>query len=284
MYLRLFGAGPDEKPQDKEVQVVRLASGRSTKERVKNVAASNHFHRVEVAGERNIHLETAAAALEDDVAPALKELADRTQRRWPIPSETRLKVALFITFQHLRGPIARDVLQTAHELIPELIRSQGGEIESTELNLPLEHAASMLGPALPSGAAELYDRQWNIIDFQRKGLATSDVPVMPLADEHTTDRTPMGLMTPGGLYVPLARRTALMISGPGTSERDDAQLAGNTRTARWLNETTIRWARDDLFHHPEDAPLQGIELPGPRRGELRWEYVTSEMLDSLGEQ
>ncbi|MFF7452883.1 DUF4238 domain-containing protein [Kitasatospora sp. NPDC008115] len=272
MYLALFGNAR------REVQVVRLATGRSTTESTRKVAASNHFYRVEVDGEQSVHMETAAAALESRAAPVLKETADPQQRKWPLPRDTRLNVAFFLAFQHLRVPTARDALEALHEVLPELLRNAGVEAGATDLNLPLLHGASMLGPALPSGAAELCDRSWTIVDFQRKSLATSDVPVMALRDEHTTDRTPAGLAAPGGLYIPLARRTALIIGPPGTSEQDDRCVAGSTRLARALNETTARWARDALFHHPDDDPLQGIDLPGPRRGKVCWEYVTAETL------
>lgn len=50
-------------------------------------------------------------------------------------------------------------------------------------------------------------------------------------------------------------------------------MPGTARLARLFNTATVQWVRDCVFHHPEDDPMHGIELPGPRRGEVRWENM-----------
>jgi hypothetical protein len=67
------------------------------------------------------------------------------------------------------------------------------------------------------------------------------------------------------IHVPLDRRVALSM-GDGSS--GDAQCAGVTKTAIYLNDAMAKNARKYLFHHPEDDPFSGLELPGPRTREL----------------
>lgn len=266
MYLRNFA---DAKLR---TQVVRLETKQSTTARISTVAATNHFHRLTVNGEHSLHLEDAATALEGRAAQPLLRLIDPGKRMWPLPDAERLTLAFFITFQYLRVPAARDTFSSLVEQLPEMLGPRL-PAELQNLDVPLAHAASMIGDALPEGTGELCDRSWTVIDFQRKRLATSDVPVVPLPDENTTEQTAAGLRSPGGLYFPLSRQTALLIGPPGTSPEDDQILFGNARTARMFTAATLAWARDCLFHHPDDDPLRGLDLPQPRRGEIRWERM-----------
>jgi hypothetical protein len=77
--------------------------------------------------------------------------------------------------------------------------------ESENADVPLLHAASLVGASLPDGTTELSDRAWFLIDFQTEAphdLGRSCGP--PLPDENTTERTASGLKSPGGLYFPLS--------------------------------------------------------------------------------
>ncbi|WP_435060115.1 DUF4238 domain-containing protein [Streptomyces sp. bgisy060] len=266
MYLRNFADA------DNRTQVVRLATKRSTAERINTIAATNHFHRLTVGGEQSLHLEDAATALEGRAAKPLLRLINPRERMWPLPDEERMTLAFFVTFQYLRVPVKRDMFSSLVAQLPDIF---GGRLpeEFEGVDIPLMHGTSMVGPSLPEGAAELCDRAWTLVDFKLKRLATSDVPVVPLPDEHTTERTAAGLRSAGGLYFPLSPRTALFIGPPGTHPRTDQILPGSTRLARLFTAATVRWARDCLFHHPDDDPLRGLDLPEPRRGEVRWEYM-----------
>ncbi|MFJ9551968.1 DUF4238 domain-containing protein [Streptomyces erythrochromogenes] len=264
MYLRNFADDKDR------TQVVRLATKRSTTERINTVAATNHFHRLTVGDEESLHLEDAATALEGRAAQPMLRLIDPSKRVWPLPREERMTLAFFIAFQYLRVPVKRDALSSLAAQLPEIF---GGDLpeELRELDIPIMHAMSMVGAALPEGAAELCNRTWWIVDFKRKRLATSDVPVIPLPDENTTERSAAGLRSPGGVYFPLSPQTALFIGPPRTAPEADQIVPGNARLARQFTTATLAWTRDCLFHHPDDDPLRGYTLPEPRRGEIRWE-------------
>jgi hypothetical protein len=49
----------------------------------------------------------------------------------------------------------------------------------------------------------------------------------------------------------------------------DARLPGSTAFAKSFNQRLAAGARRAIFHHPDDDPLHGLELPGPRDRELR---------------
>lgn len=264
MYLRNFADA------DNRTQVVRLAQQTSNAARINTIAAENHFHRFTVDGEETLYVEEIATSIEGRAAQPLLRLIDPQRRVWPLPDDERLSLAFFIAFQFLRVPVARDLYMSMAAQLPDIF-GPALPAEFKHLDVPLMHGASMVGEALPKGAATLCNRAWAIFDFKLKTLATSDVPVAVLPGENVTPRTAAGLTSPGGLYLPLARRTALFIGPPGTSPQGDRILPGNALLARLFNTATVQWARDCIFHHPEDDPLRGIELPRPRRGEVRWE-------------
>lgn len=255
---------------DNRTQVVRLAQQTSNAARINTIAAENHFHRFTVDGEETLYVEEIATKIEGHAAQPLLRLIDPQKRVWPLPNDERLSLAFFVAFQFMRVPVARDLYASMVAQLPDIF-GPNLPMEFEDLDVPLMHGASMVGEALPEGAAALCNRAWTIFDFKLKTLATSDVPVVVLPDENATLRTAASLMSPGGLYFPLARRTALFIGPPGTSPQDDRTMPGNARLASLFNATTVQWARDCVFHHPEDDPLYGIELPAPRRGEVRWE-------------
>ncbi|MCX4826751.1 DUF4238 domain-containing protein [Streptomyces sp. NBC_01142] len=264
MYLRNFADA------DNRTQVVRLAQQTSNTARINTIAAENHFHRFTVDGEETLYVEEIATKIEGRAAQPLLRLIDPQKRRWPLPNDDRLSLAFFIAFQFMRVPVARDLYASMVAQLPDIL-GLTFPAEFEDLDVPLLHGASMVSEALPEGAAALCNRAWTILDFKLKTLATSDVPVVVLPDEGVTPRTAAGFMSPGGMYLPLARRTALFIGPPGTSPEGDRMMRGNALLARLFNSATVQWARDCIFHHPEDDPLHGIELPGPRRGEVRWE-------------
>jgi hypothetical protein len=49
---------------------------------------------------------------------------------------------------------------------------------------------------------------------------------------------------------------------------DDDTGPGTTKLAKDFNQLLARNARRAIFHHPDDQPLEGIELPEPREREI----------------
>lgn len=78
----------------------------------------------------------------------------------------------------------------------------------------------------------------------------------------------------------LDRRVGLSIGNEGTG---DARLPGVTKTAPFLNDAVVKNTRRYLFHHPDDDPLHGLELPMPRTRELASPEVAGGLIRGLFE-
>jgi len=118
---------------------------------------------------------------------------------------------------------------------------------------------------LPDVAQNFANRRWTLWTFQRKRLATSDHPVSLLAPEGHSRSRGVGLFNAGGIVLPVNRAVGLtMTIDPGP----EVVLPGTSDMARTFNGKTIHNARRYVYHHPDDHPLAGFDLPEPRDAEL----------------
>lgn len=129
---------------------------------------------------------------------------------------------------------------------------------------PNAHIQTM-SDLLPGTTRLFYSRAWNLVQFERKALITTDTPVVLLSGPGQDPSMPIGLATAGGVLVPLDRRVALIMGEVGV---DDELTHGSAVIAQSLNQRLAHEARRYVFHHPEDSPLQGIVLPEPRTQEV----------------
>jgi hypothetical protein len=211
--------------------------------------------------------------LEGSAASAIRSLAD--DRVWPIPDTVRHDIARWAALQYLRVPSVRQLGREVAEAFCEVglpVRTAGGE--QITVKMPAEQIKDQTGSRqhlalinelLPDVTQILYKRNWILTYYQRKSLATSDTPVVLCAAAGHPGGTGIGIGTAGAVHVPLDRRVALSM---GDGSTGDAQRAGVAKTAIRLNNATARNARRYLFHHPEDDPFRGLELPGRRTQEL----------------
>lgn len=112
----------------------------------------------------------------------------------------------------------------------------------------------------------LYFAAWNIWTFDGPVLLTSDAPVAPWSPPRP-DGLPVGIADARHVYLPLNRRTVLVVTDrlqdavPDRAVRQtSAALAA--RVKRAVASGAHRW----IYHHPDDRPLDGLRL-GPRQ---RW--------------
>jgi hypothetical protein len=224
--------------------------------------------------------------LEARAMPAISSLVDHHE--WPIPSTVREDIARWAALQYLRVPWVRQLGREIAEGfsgagIP--VRTGGGE--QITLRMPADAVDDLTGPGLHLELIErqlsavtemLCERNWILTFYQRKSLATSDTPVvLRPAASHPAGRS-VGIGNAGEIHVPLDRRVALSM-GDGTT--GDTRTQGVTMTARYLNDATAKNARKYIFHHPEDDPLKGLELPGPRLRELATPEEAGELVEDL---
>jgi hypothetical protein len=76
------------------------------------------------------------------------------------------------------------------------------------------------------------------------------------------------------IHLPLTRRHSLAMYQPSAVPPQLAALGrdirrrGVTTTALYSNSCTVNSARGFLFHHPDDAPFAGFDLPHPHEREV----------------
>jgi hypothetical protein len=76
------------------------------------------------------------------------------------------------------------------------------------------------------------------------------------------------------MYLPTAIPPELGASGR------DIRWPGVTATALYCNSCAVNSARRFLFHHPDDLPLTGFDLPQPRAHEIA---VSAQLWDWIAE-
>jgi hypothetical protein len=213
---------------------------------------------------------------------AIRSLVER--HVWPIPDQVRLNIARWIALQYFRVPwvrnLGREITQAfAGDGLP--VRTKTGE--SVVVRMPADEPPDLTSIQLRLIARNVSEvgrmlcwRGWTLTFYERKPLATSDTPVIALGPQ--TSSGVIGIANAAEIHVPLDRRVALSIAEPGGSDR---RLQGSAKTARLLNELTVTNARRFLFHHPDDDPLSGIDLPEPRTRELSGSEAARVLIENV---
>ena len=157
-----------------------------------------------------------------------------------------------------------------------------------ELRVTANHHLLYVADMLPSVIASLMDRWWLLTTFERRGLTTSDHPVFVVPNAEAVQLgLGTGIENADILYVPLTRRHALSMALRATLPPDLARVSadrmqrGVTQTALYSNHCSVMGARRWLFHHPADAPLEGILLHPPKSSEVQqrgdpWAFMSAE--------
>jgi hypothetical protein len=299
---------------DDRVATVMLPGDRSFVQSIENASVHNHFYTaIGLDGEPTDAAEQAFSLIETAAAEAWREIADG---RWPLTDGSRQAIAAWIALHLLRGTGTRqsmsdigtdllrfEILAGGRARLREVLKDEGEPYDDesvdrewislfeeplvveADANHHLKHIAAML----PRVTLSLLDRVWVLTTFQRKGLATSDHPVhvVPNPDNLAVGRG-TGIENAAVIHVPLTRRHSLAMALPSElpGVDRDVQQAGVTATALYSNSCTVHSARRMLFHHPDDSPLKGHDLPNPRTHELGqrgdpWRFMPTEDLQVL---
>lgn len=138
-------------------------------------------------------------------------------------------------------------------------------------NYHLAHIVEML----PTVTESLLDRWWVLTSFERKGLPTCDHPVHVIPNERDLALgMGTGIENADQIHVPLTRRFSLgmarrdALPGELAGQIEDVRQPGVAKVALFSNSCTVNNARRVIFHHPDDDPLRGVELPQPRTREI----------------
>lgn len=238
-----------------------------------------------------------------EASSALGFKALLVDQEWPITPLTRERIATWIALQYLRGPSERQMLNENADIMFKLqmavdgregVRTalnHGAEVEATEQEVdaafaeysdtnsfqvelsPNEHVRFIL-EELRGVTRTMYARQWSVVEFQRKTLATCDHPVVLVPAEGHPPFMGVGLFTAAGVFVSLNRYVGLLMGDiltkalQGKFGTIDARLRGSTYFANTFNGLIIANAREAIFTHPDDANLTSGPLPPPMRQEF----------------
>jgi hypothetical protein len=294
-YLRYF-ANDNER-----VTTVMLPGDRTFPQSIGDASVQTDYYTViDQKGQQSDAAEQALSLVEAPAATAWREVAAGV---WPLPDGHRESVAAWLALQLLRGSSVRNSMSelASHALLLEVILggrkrlrealiAAGEPVDDDTVSREwvgrfkdpfraearAEHHVQHLSNLLPRVTESLLDRSWLLTEYKRKALATSDHPVYVVPNE---DLTRMGMGTgienAMVIHAALTRRHSLAMYQPSAvpmhlaARGRDIRWPGVTATALYSNSCTVNSARRFLFHHPDDAPLAGFDLPQPREREVR---------------
>ena len=261
---------------------------------IKDVAVRNDFYSFpDGTGQLDDSVEVALSKLEGEAARVFRIVVEG--HCWPLPAGERKTMAEWVAAQFLRVPAKR---QAANEVFDHLTKTMmaiegrnglrerleadsGGPVSDEEVEQrwaektdfssytvepPVVHHLASLADGIPAAADVLMQRGWVLYRFARKKLITTDHPVILIRDPRTPSFLGVGLATAAGVALSLDRRVALLMSAPGAPDRAGAP---STASAMEFNQRFAFGSRTAIFHHPDDEPLIGVELPPSRTREMR---------------
>ncbi|MFI8880775.1 DUF4238 domain-containing protein [Streptomyces sp. NPDC055243] len=261
---------------------------------IKDVAVRNDFYSFpDDTGQLDDSVEIALSKLEGEAAHVLRMVVD--EDCWPLPASERETMTDWVAAQSLRVPARR---QAANEVFDHLTKitlaiegkqglrerleaESGGPVSDEEVERkwaektdfsnytvkpPVVHHLASMASGIPAAADVLMQRGWVLYRFKRKKLITSDHPVTLIRGPRTPHWIGVGLATAAGVAIPLDRQVVLLMSAPGAPDRTGAPTAA---LAQDFNQRFTFSARSAVFHHPDDTPLVGLELPPRRTSEMQ---------------
>lgn len=296
LLLRRFADG-------KRLLRVPLDGGAQRLVGIADVTVHNDFYSMrDENGQLDDSVENLLAELEGKAAMVIRMVVD--DGVWPLPLEQRAILAEWIAAQHARIPAARKVNNEIGDYCGKLMIAMGGK---PEIRRRLEAVATgpvsdedvetawaeltdfdgycaemsvnghmvSMGQAMVAAYTEFMARAWGLMKFERRTLLIPDHPVTLVRDEDAPAWRGVGIGTAGAILMPIDRRVAIMMV---SSDVDDFSVRTHTKLAKELNQRFAFNARRELFHHPDDDPLEGVELPSPRDSEIRISQPPSNFL------
>lgn len=294
--------------EDGMLTTVRLPGDRRFRQSVERASVENDFYTITTfGGQESDVAERAFGEIEGPAAAAWRQLAAGV---WPLPPTEREAVAAWIALHLLRGSGSRAMLSDMGTAVLQLKIAVGGRarLRDTlrELGEPYDdesvtrewislfedplmveananHHLEQIARMLPRVTQSLLDRFWVLTSFTEGVLATSDHPayVKPNPD-HAAVGLGTGIQNAHEVHVPVTRRQSLGMALRAALPRElstagDRHQPGIPDVALYCNSCTVSSARRALFHHPEDDPLAGFDLPQPRNRELGgmnpWQFM-----------
>jgi len=257
---------------------------------IRDATVERDFYLIEEEdGTRSDALEDLLADSEGRAAAAVRALVD--EGVWPIPDQVRWDLAGWAASQALRTTANRQSSNEVADMMFKLAIGVGGkkktarglrealgrEPSPAEIDREWERLSdfdgytvkphpnghlSLLMTLWPGTAHMFHDRGWSVVRFEHKALVTSDNPVHLVPAPDHPEWSGVGLATAAQIFLPLDRRVGLIMGEVGGK---DMQAAPSADLARRMNAALAMSATAAVFHHPDDNPLVGLELPAPHQ-------------------
>ena len=297
--LRRFANDEDQ------VKTADLKTGRTYSQPVRKAAAVRDYNATyDEAGNRTQVAEILLGKMEDYFAPII-DLLVRGELSAPrlAPESIRRVIATFVLVQWGRTPAGREVLsrpadaqlkKQLRDLGPEgfreaLTNDVGDRLDETEVQASWEsltdfefyrftdYNSNLIREMLidvKESAVELSSRAWSLIEWERRGLAIGDQPVITFPAgylDHGTVNRPedIGRVKPTEadvVMMPMSRRKALVIlAAPELDGRYIVPQRGTTSREKFFNYLTLVAADQYVFSHPDDDVFYDLnEMPALR--------------------
>jgi len=285
MTLRRFADSVDR------IVMVGRTDGRRLETKARTACAETGFYSIPTA---DIEEHAQAGHDPEFVEKVLAQIEGNAKRifdcvldgAFPLPSEDKFKLSLFLSLQMTRDWSYREQInELIDQLFPYYLESaltdekirgflkgrddphDPAAIE-TFRNEALENPPKLrmspsriiqqsLDSALHVTLEHLYFRSWRVLTFDSPCLVTSDHPFGYWSPPGGPEG-PYGVGNAPVVFYPIDRRTALMMHLRKLPEI--VQQSGAPR-AKQINLTVATEASKWIFHHPEDDPLASLEIP-----------------------
>lgn len=267
----------------------------------------SHFYSMrDETGQRDDTIENLLAELENQAARVITKVVD--EQVWPLPIADRAVLGEWIAAQYARIPAVRQAnneiadqfmkMEIAVGGKPEVRRrmeAQGeGPVSDEEVDatwaeltdfssyyveLPVNDHLLNMGKSMATAYAVMMARSWKLCRFEREKLLLPDHPVTLLRDAREPEWRGVGLANAAAIMVPIDRQAAIIMTSPGAH---DGMFPADAGVANELNHRFAWNSRIELFHHPDDNPLDGIELPQVRAQETKFSQTAENFVRPEG--
>jgi len=282
LLLRRFADG-------KQIMRVPLDGSEPKSIGIGDATVRSHFYSMQdETGQRDDTIENLLADLEDQAARVISKVI--AERVWPLPIADRAVLGEWVAAQYARIPAVR---QANNEIADQLLKMEiavGGKPEvrrrmeaqgegpvtdeevdaawaeltdfsSYYVELPVNDHLLTMGNAMATAYERMMVRSWKLCRFERETLLLPDHPVTLLRDAREPEWRGVGLANAAAIMVPIDRQAAIIMTAPGGR---DGMFPADAEVANELNHRFAWNSRIELFHHPDDNPLAGIEMPPVR--------------------
>ena len=255
---------------------------------VDDILAQRDFYTVDTDGESSQDVEKMLSAIEGECAEVTRLLLEGV---FPPAEENRGRVAAFLALQWVRGwGMRRDMehflghmikmrtVNTTRASLRNFFREtedrEASDEEIEDLIAIARNPAAYtikVNQGVPVGmmlkmflqlAPLVLNRKWQLLRAREGAFVTSDAPVSLWTSPENLVAFGYGFATADELVMALDRRYALVCAHDAPSGETIREVG--REHVREINKRTASWCSRYIIHHPDDTPLDGVDIPPSR--------------------